>query len=129
MDQTALPVTAPNDPDPRWPEGYVAVLRAAGAKEKTIPCCIGWVMRFFSAFPGRRRSELGRAEIETFPDETAERSTLNAEVRKGGERVGDGGVPAPKTGTCRWEVPYALASKYPKLNKGPLGVVSPVDTL
>lgn len=27
MDQTALPVTAPNDPDPRWPEGYVAVLR------------------------------------------------------------------------------------------------------
>ena len=71
MDQTALPVTAPNDPDPRWPEGYVAVLRAAGAQEKTIPYCIGWVRRFFARFPGRHRRDLGRAEIETFLAETA----------------------------------------------------------
>jgi hypothetical protein len=26
MDQTALPVTAPNDPDPRWPDGVEPVL-------------------------------------------------------------------------------------------------------
>jgi len=71
MDQTTLPVTAPNDPDPRWPEGYVAVLRAAGAQEKTIPYCIGWVRRFFARFPGRHRRDLGRAEIEAFLSETA----------------------------------------------------------
>lgn len=71
MDQTTLPVTAPNDPDPRWPDGYVAMLRAAGAQEKTIPYCIGWVRRFFARFPGRHRRDLGRAEIETFLAETA----------------------------------------------------------
>ena len=71
MDQTGLCVTAPNDPDPRWPEGYVAVLREAGAKEKNIPYCIGWVRRFFARFPGRLRSGLGRSEIETFLSETA----------------------------------------------------------
>ncbi len=43
MDQTNLLVTAPNDPDPEWPDGYVAVLREAGAKEKNIPYCVGWV--------------------------------------------------------------------------------------
>ncbi len=71
MDHATLPVTAPNDPDPRWPEGYVAVLRVAGAQEKTIPYCIGWVRRFFARFPGRHRRGLGRAEIETFLAETA----------------------------------------------------------
>ena len=71
MDQTGLRVTAPNDPDPQWPEGYVTVLREAGAKEKNIPYCIGWVRRFFARFPGRPRSGLGRSEIETFLTETA----------------------------------------------------------
>ncbi len=71
MDQTALQVTAPNDPDPRWPDGYVAVLREAGAQEKAIPYCVGWVRRFFCRFPNRRRSDLGRSEVETFLSETA----------------------------------------------------------
>lgn len=66
MPQKDLLVAAPTDPDPKWPEGYVSVLREAGAKEKNIPFCLGWVRRFFSAFPGRGRSELGRAEVETF---------------------------------------------------------------
>ena len=77
MPQNEWRVTAPTDPDPKWPEGYVAVLREAGAKEKTIPFCIGWVRRFFSAFPGRSRRELGRAEIETFLSETAARPEIS----------------------------------------------------
>ena len=32
--------TAPLNPSPRWPSGYVEVLRDAGAQEKTIPFCI-----------------------------------------------------------------------------------------
>jgi len=71
MDQSALQVTAPNDPDPRWPDGYMAVLREAGAQEKNIPYCVGWVRRFFARFPGLRRRDLGRAEVETFLSETA----------------------------------------------------------
>jgi hypothetical protein len=71
MPQNGLCVTAPTDPSPKWPDGYVAVLREAGAQEKNIPYCVGWVRRFFGRFPGRRRRELGRAEIETFLSETA----------------------------------------------------------
>ena len=71
MDQTNLLVTAPNDPDPEWPDGYVAVLREAGAKEKNIPYCVGWVRRFFARFPGQPRRSLGRAEVEAFLSEAA----------------------------------------------------------
>ena len=71
MDQTGLRVTAPNDPDPKWPDGYVEILREAGAKEKNIPYCVGWVRRFFARFPDRHRRDLGRTEIELFLSETA----------------------------------------------------------
>lgn len=71
MDQNKSLVTAPNDPDPEWPDGYVAVLREAGAKEKNIPYCLGWVRRFFARFPGRPRRSLGRAEIAAFLSEAA----------------------------------------------------------
>ena len=62
---------APLNPSPRWPSGYVEVLREAGAQEKTIPFCLGWVRRFFAAHPGRRRRDLGRAQIEAFLRSTA----------------------------------------------------------
>ena len=71
MDQSSFQVTAPNDPDPQWPEGYITVLREAGAKEINIPYCIGWVRRFFAFFPDRPRGDLGRTEIETFLSKTA----------------------------------------------------------
>ena len=71
MNQSTLQVTVPNAPVPQWPDGYVAVLRKAGAQEKTIPYCVGWVKRFFARFPERRRRDLGRSEIETFLSETA----------------------------------------------------------
>ncbi len=71
MPRNEFCVVSPTDPDPQWPDGYVAVLREAGAQEKTIPYCIGWVRRFFARFPGRQRRDLGRAEIEAFLSETA----------------------------------------------------------
>jgi integron integrase len=73
MDRESLRVTAPTNPEPKWPEGYVAVLREAGAKEITIPFCVAWVRRFFTRFPGRRRRDLGRSEIETYLSEIAVR--------------------------------------------------------
>lgn len=60
---------APRNDSPRWPEGYVEVLREAGAIEKTIPYHLAWVRSFFARFPGRRRRDLGREEIETFLSE------------------------------------------------------------
>lgn len=65
MRQVVPFVTAPTNPAPKWPVGYLAVLRAAGAQEKAIPYYIGWVQRFFAKHPGRSDHELGRREIET----------------------------------------------------------------
>jgi hypothetical protein len=73
MPQTTRRGVAPLNPQPRWPEGYIALLREAGAQEKTIPHCVAWVRRFFAMHPGRRRSDLGRTEIEAFLAETAQR--------------------------------------------------------
>lgn len=66
MRQTGRRSVAPNNPAPKWPQGYVAVLRETGAQEKQIPYCLNWVRRFFAANPGRRRRDLGRAEIEAY---------------------------------------------------------------
>ena len=66
MRQTEGRAAAPLNAEPRWPAGYVEVLRQAGAQEKTIPYCLGWVRRFFAENPGRRRRDLGRMEIECF---------------------------------------------------------------
>lgn len=77
MDQTSFKVTAPNNPDPQWPEGFVAVLREAGAKEKSIPYCLDWVRRFFKRFPDRARRDLGRTEIEIFLSETATQAWIS----------------------------------------------------
>ena len=41
MPQTTRRGVAPLNPQPRWPEGYIAVMREAGAQEKTIPHCEG----------------------------------------------------------------------------------------
>jgi len=83
MRQNTSLTVAPTDPAPRWPAGYEAVLREAGAQEKTIPYCIGWVRTFFSRHPGRRRRDLGRAEIETFLSELAARAgTENWQVQQ-----------------------------------------------
>ncbi len=71
MRQDTPCVTAPRNSAPKWPEGFVAVLRDAGAQENTTPYCIGWVRRFFVRLPGRHRRDLGCAEIEAFPSDVA----------------------------------------------------------
>ena len=57
---------APVNAAPRWPAGYIEVLRQAGAADKTVPYCLQWVRQFFAENPGRRRRDLGRKEIEAF---------------------------------------------------------------
>ena len=66
MRQEGSRTVAPLNEEPRWPEGYLAVLREAGAIEKQLPYYVAWVRRFFARYPGRRRRDLGRAEIEAF---------------------------------------------------------------
>jgi len=39
MPQTTRRGVAPLNLHPRWPEGYLAVLREAGAQDKNIPHC------------------------------------------------------------------------------------------
>ena len=58
--------TAPYDPDPRWPDGYVQVLRELDINERQAPFFAHWVRQFFKDNLGRRRRDLGRAEIEAF---------------------------------------------------------------
>jgi hypothetical protein len=36
-------VVAPRNDSSKWPDGYVEVLRTAGAQEKTIPYYLDWV--------------------------------------------------------------------------------------
>ena len=62
---------APVNTAPQWPAGYVTTMREAGAQEVSIPYCVAWVRRFFAKHPGRRRRDLGRAEIEAFLSEAA----------------------------------------------------------
>jgi len=71
MRQPGFQTTAPLDPEPKWPDGYIDVLRRAGAQEKNIPYCVSWVRSFFARYPGRPRRLLGRDEIEAFLCETA----------------------------------------------------------
>lgn len=42
--QTGRRPVSPRNDSPRWPEGYVEVLREAGAIEKTIPYHMAWVI-------------------------------------------------------------------------------------
>jgi hypothetical protein len=44
--------TAPVNPAPQWPSGYIEALREVGAQEKAIPFCIRWVRGFFAEHPG-----------------------------------------------------------------------------
>ncbi len=77
MPQTGPRVAAPRVEDPVWPDGYIRMLREGGAREVTIPYCVAWVRRFFAANPGRRRRDLGRAEIEAFLSDVAARPGIS----------------------------------------------------
>jgi hypothetical protein len=62
MPQTTRRGVAPLNPQPRWPEGYLTVLREAGVQEKTIPHFVAWVRRSFAKHPDRRRRDLGLSQ-------------------------------------------------------------------
>ena len=80
--------TAPVDPTPKWPSGYTEALREVGAQEKTIPFCIRWVRSFLAQYPGRRRQDVGRAEIEAFLSKAAARPNVrNWQVQQAREAL------------------------------------------
>lgn len=57
MRQEGSRAAAPLNLGPKWPEGYLAILREAGAIEKRLPCYVDWVRRCFARHPGRRRAK------------------------------------------------------------------------
>jgi len=77
MRQTIRRGVAPLNEKPKWPEGYFAILREAGAQEKNLSFYATWVRRFFARFPGRSRRSLGRVEIETFLSEMTQRQDVS----------------------------------------------------
>ncbi len=80
--------TAPANPAPQWPSGYIEALREMGAQEKAIPFCIQWVRGFFAEHPGRPRRDLGRTEIEAFLRKVASRPNVtNWQVQQARESL------------------------------------------
>ena len=84
MRQEGRRAVAPLNTDPRWPDGYIGVLRDLGAVEKTIPYCVAWARSFFARFLGRRRRDLGRTEIEIFLTEQSRRGGCKPSRATGG---------------------------------------------
>ena len=60
------PSVAPFNPNPKWPDGYVQVLRDQGIEEGNIPYFLRWIRGFFAGNRGRQRRDLGRKEIESY---------------------------------------------------------------
>lgn len=71
------PGVAPLNDNPKWPEGYFAILREIGVQERVLPFFATWVRRFLSRFPGRSRRSLGRVEIEAFLNEMTRRNDVS----------------------------------------------------
>jgi len=63
----------PFNPNPKWPEGYVQVLREQGIDENQIPHFLRWVREFLAQYKGSRRRDLGRREIETYLSQLAKK--------------------------------------------------------
>lgn len=63
----------PFNPNPKWPEGCVQVLREQGIDENQIPHFLRWVRGFFAQYKGSRRRDLGRREIETYLSQLAKK--------------------------------------------------------
>ena len=74
---TAPPV-ASFSPNPKWPGGYVQVLRDHGIEESNIPYFLRWVRGFFAGHRGIRRRDLGRKEIESYLSQIAKEPGMSS---------------------------------------------------
>ena len=63
----------PFNPNPKWPEGYVQVLREQGIDENQIPHFLRWVRGFLAQYKGSRRRDLGRREIKPYLSQVAKK--------------------------------------------------------
>ncbi len=59
-------LVVPFNSSPRWPSGYIQVLRDQGVEESEISHYLQWIRRFFAGHRGKRRREFGRKEIESY---------------------------------------------------------------
>lgn len=57
MRQEGSRAAAPLNSEPKWPEGYLAILGKTGAIEKRLPCYVDWGRGYFARHPGRRRAK------------------------------------------------------------------------
>jgi hypothetical protein len=137
MRQDGVRAAAPVNPAPRWPAGYIEALREAGAKEKTIPYCLGWVRRFFAEHPGRSRRDLGRQEIEAFLGGlAAEPGVTNWRVQQArdalelyyGQFRGIALDPRPLTPTCHGVPPAANTEGPRRPQAGAVTALLPADS-
>ena len=68
---------APLNSNPRWPGGGCRGVEGGRGDRKghSVPCGLG--AGFFARFPGRRRRDLGRTEIETFLTEVSRQAGVS----------------------------------------------------
>lgn len=59
-------VSAPYQPNPKWPQGYYTIQAEMGIKRDHYRFYVGWVRDFFKQYPRCRRRDLGRIEIEAY---------------------------------------------------------------
>jgi len=66
IQQKGRTADSPCDRHPQWPQGYIEILADMDVEERRRPFYVHWVRKFFRQYPGRRRKDLGRGEIESF---------------------------------------------------------------
>jgi hypothetical protein len=74
---TATPVAQYN-PNPKWPGGYVQVLRDQGIEESNITHFLRWVRGFFAGHRGRPRRDLRSKEIESYLSQITKESGMSS---------------------------------------------------